>query len=348
MKSKKIISDNKYYFLQSDIEKHPTMLKRKGEYIMEIFAAIIFIIFLGGLLMQVIGFLMPLFVGMFYVSLILLGLYCIYLIYQAIYFESKKFLRIKKEIQQYTNECNELNVHIEELKNTYADIRHIDYGNATYTDNSIYRFKRPELNKIKKEYNVHECSLSVCRSAQQQPFKYVCKYFNIDTNEKTLEVFEKVFNDFSAAEQGKILLVEKKEEIIGDLSSKIPFLIKWLGKKTLPRKLGFDDIDLSKAYFPKYTFHYVSAGGNSSMKCDVTFDLENLEKFITYLSDIVKFRKSVAGQRSLMTSQLREKIKIRDNYTCQKCGISTKDEPHLLLEIDHIIPLAKKRTYDRR
>ena len=42
-----------------------------------------------------------------------------------------------------------------------------------------------------------------------------------------------------------------------------------------------------------------------------------------------------------MTSKLREKIKRRDNYTCQICGISTRDEPHLLLEIDHIVPLAK-------
>ena len=31
----------------------------------------------------------------------------------------------------------------------------------------------------------------------------------------------------------------------------------------------------------------------------------------------------------------------RDNYTCQKCGLSIKDEPNLLLEIDHIIPLSK-------
>lgn len=42
-----------------------------------------------------------------------------------------------------------------------------------------------------------------------------------------------------------------------------------------------------------------------------------------------------------MTSQLREKIKIRDNYTCQICGLSTEQEPNLLLEIDHIIPISK-------
>ena len=42
-----------------------------------------------------------------------------------------------------------------------------------------------------------------------------------------------------------------------------------------------------------------------------------------------------------MTSALREKIKQRDNFTCRNCGLSTQQEPNLLLEIDHIIPLSK-------
>ena len=42
-----------------------------------------------------------------------------------------------------------------------------------------------------------------------------------------------------------------------------------------------------------------------------------------------------------MTSSLRRKILDRDNFTCQLCGNSNKSEPNLLLEIDHIIPLAK-------
>ena len=42
-----------------------------------------------------------------------------------------------------------------------------------------------------------------------------------------------------------------------------------------------------------------------------------------------------------MTSNLREKIKNRDNYACKICGLSVEKEPNLLLEIDHIIPLSK-------
>ena len=34
-------------------------------------------------------------------------------------------------------------------------------------------------------------------------------------------------------------------------------------------------------------------------------------------------------------------IKNRDNFTCCSCGNSIYDEPNLLLEIDHIIPVSK-------
>ena len=77
------------------------------------------------------------------------------------------------------------------------------------------------------------------------------------------------------------------------------------------------------------------------MSCDVVLNIGNLDRFVNYLAELVKFRKSVAGQRALMTTTLREKIKRRDNYTCQCCGNSVMKEPNLLLEIDHIIPLSK-------
>ena len=87
------------------------------------------------LIIALIVLLMPVFVAIFYIALVALGLYCIYLIYQTIYFKSNKFLDIKNEIKTYADECNELNLHIEELKSAYLDIKHLDYGNATYTDN---------------------------------------------------------------------------------------------------------------------------------------------------------------------------------------------------------------------
>ena len=266
----------------------------------------------------------------------------IYLFYAYFcYFESEEFLEITEKIKNYTKECNELNDHVEELKNSYIKFEKADFGQAEYIDNSLYNYKRPELKKMRENTNIYNCSRSVCKNAKEQPFKYLCKYFDIKPTEKNLEIFEKTLNDFSAAEQGKKLLKKQRDEILISIIDQVPFLIIWLDTKQLIRKLGFQDIDFSDLYFPKFSFNYISSGGNSSMQCNITLDLENLERFIDYLSKLIKFKKSIAGQRALMTSSLREKIKERDNYTCQHCGLSTEQEPNLLLEIDHIIPLSK-------
>lgn len=264
-----------------------------------------------------------------------------YFIYEYKYYKSEEFLEIKNSIKNHIKECNDLNEHIEELKKSYIDFKQTDYGQAIYTDNSSYNYKRPQLKNVTNSNNVYNCSLSVCKNAQQQPFKYLCKYFNIKPDEETLEKFEKVLNDFSAAEQGKVLLNNRKYEILNSIMDKIPFLIKTFSKNKLSRELGFREINFSQLYFPKFTFQYTSAGGNAATKCDIIFNIDTLNGFIEYLSGLIKFKKSVAGQRALMTSKLREHIKERDNYTCKKCSISTKKEPHLLLEIDHIIPLSK-------
>ncbi|MBQ8379127.1 MAG: hypothetical protein IJX42_08365, partial [Oscillospiraceae bacterium] len=127
----------------------------------------------------------------------------------------------------------------------------------------LFNFKRSELKKYKKESNIYDCSLTVCKNAQQQPFKYICKYFNIQANEQTLANFEKVFNDFSAADQGRNLLVLKKKEILSTVSYQIPFFIRHFRREKLAKKLGFNDIDLTDVHYPSFCFRYISEGGNS-------------------------------------------------------------------------------------
>lgn len=270
-----------------------------------------------------------------------LTLFVIWKIYEYTYYNGKKFNQLKKDLNSYALSCNALNDHIEELKETYSDIRKTNYGNAELNDASRYNFKRTEQLKAKKSEYIYECSATVCKNAEQQPFKYLCKYFNIKPNEESLESFENVLNNFSAAEEGKQLLNNELEKIKESIKNDIPFLIGTFTMKKFMLRLGFKAIDFSTLHFPVYTFRYVSAGGNKSTHCNIRLDIFNLNNFVEYLSEIVKFKKSAAGQRSLMTLTLREKIKQRDNYTCQKCGLSIEDERNLLLEIDHIIPISK-------
>lgn len=264
-----------------------------------------------------------------------------YKIYETLYFKSEKFLEIKGEFEKYTKDCNELNNYIEDLKNTYADIKQTDFGSASIDFKNKHNYKNTNLKNTSKNAYVYDCTASVLKNAHSQPFKYLCKYFNIEPKEQTLENYETVLNNYMSAEDGKMGLKNQLSELRNTLKKKIPLLISHMGMKNVLKKLGIKEVDFTTVYFPTYIFKYVSPGGNKNEECKIVLDIKNLTSFIEYLSELVKFKKSVAGQRALMTPKLREKIKTRDNFTCQICGNTTSIEPNLLLEIDHINPLAK-------
>lgn len=257
------------------------------------------------------------------------------------YYKSENFLIIKNAMIKLTNECNKLNEHIESLRDVEDNFKKNNYGNVKIVDTSRYNYKRRELRKFSNSSHVYNCSLSVCRSAREKPFDYICKYFNIPKNEESLEYFEELLNNFSAVEEGRKYLLQKKAKILATIKNKIPWYIDKFSSKRLEKELGFAEIDLSNLHIPKYIMQYISPAGNSSMETTVDMNASNLDEFISYLDAHIKYRNSIKGQRALMTSKLRQEIKKRDNYTCCNCGNNVYDEPNLLLEIDHIIPLSK-------
>ena len=260
------------------------------------------------------------------------------------YFKTEEFLNLKGGIADHIQECVDLNDHIRGLKSSYADIETMDYGEGKLYDASTYNMQRKHWSGLSTNTATHHCSLEVVKRASEQPFVYLCKFFKIKPNEDTLAKLEYALNNFLAAEQGKMLLINEQDTIISEAIKYVPEFVMKYDEYEVKKRLGFIVVDLRNLYFPVYTFHYVSAGGNSTSKFDFVMDLEQLERFIAYVADSVRFTKSAAGQRALMTARLRESIKVRDNFTCQICDLSTSDEKNLLLEIDHIIPISKGGT----
>lgn len=105
-------------------------------------------------------------------------------------------------------------------------------------------------------------------------------------------------------------------------------------------RLGFATIDES-VLTVEYKFSYTSGGGMAQRSFTVPMTEETIAELIRVLESKLTASAFVKEQRTLMTKKLREFIKIRDNFTCCNCGNSTHVEPNLLLEIDHIIPVAK-------
>ena len=270
---------------------------------------------------------------------ILVSVSVVYL-YRYFYFKSEKFLRLKTRIEDNITDCNNLNDHISALGKTTIGSNQLNYGEGIYYDSSKWSFRRPSFKYQAKAPNIYQCSRTVCDNARRQPFKYVCKYFNIEPNETNLRKFENLLNNLQSAREGMLLLKKERDAIYKSIKGEIPFLIK-LDKKKLNSELGLYEIQLETIVFPSYIFQYVSSGGNSSLNFELNMDFAQLNLFIEYLDAMIKKRSSMRGQRALMTGALRQKIKIRDNYTCQECGNSTYNEPNLLLEIDHIKPISK-------
>ena len=260
--------------------------------------------------------------------------------YSQWYFESKDFFAIKNRIVSYIQDCNELNAHINDLE-THLNAAKSDYGEAVSADTSLYDYKRPYLLLNKGENTFYTTNLNLYRNAEIQPYKYFCKYFNIDKDEATLADFEDTLNAFCAIQEGKTLLEAEKNRILETMGNDIPSIIKTYAREKLEYQLGFEEVGFHQLSYPIFTFQYVSAGGLSSLEFEILFDEEGLERFIVYLSNEIKYLQSAKYQRALMSKKLREYIKRRDNYTCRYCKNSTHIEANLLLEIDHIIPLSK-------
>ena len=262
-------------------------------------------------------------------------------LYEHFYYKGEAFLALKERADKHVRDCNELNEHLEELRNTKIGFDKSQYGHADYHDNSSWNFQRKEYAKISNASNVHNCSRTVCDNSRKEPMKYVCKYFNFKADNETLSQFEDMLNNFSAAEEGRSSLLAEKKDLLNGLYEEIPYLIKTFSKERFEKELGFEDIDLSDTHYPKFIFRYVSSGGNASTENVITMDISNLNAMVNYLDSRIKWSKSVAGQRALMTSSLRRSILERDGHTCKQCGASLSTEPHLLLEVDHIVPVSK-------
>lgn len=257
------------------------------------------------------------------------------------YFKSEEFLEHKALVDSMLKEYHEISEYARTIPNNnqfiYDEDVHQHSHLAHYENTSTYDYKRDRNVRYLSD-NVYPASLHIVKRASEEPIKYLCKYFNIEANEKNLRQLEEIGNNISRMENTIENLYMRFNQIVSDFNPP-EFIVKHF-KDELLDQIGIHLPSIEPEY-SEYIFEYVSPGGNSSQRTVILFDVETVEAVAEYISEQIKFRDSVAGQRALMTKAYREKIKQRDNYTCQMCGVSTEEQSLLLLEVDHIIPVSK-------
>ena len=259
------------------------------------------------------------------------------------YFASPEFLAHKEEIASVIAEHNELSEYISEIQQKRSfQIGSSESGSnahlASFENTSKFAYKR---DKNKVEYGsmfVHNASLQVVRNASIEPIKYLIKYFDVSPTEDKLAEVENLGESVSRLENA-IQNLKVREEGISSTFAPPKFILKHYLEE-FQSQIGLT-VPLLEVPYSVYSFEYQSAGGNSGQKTTVKLDSQTIDRLVETLAEKINFRKSAAGQRTLMTARLRSYIKERDEFTCKICNISTSDEAHLLLEIDHIMPISK-------
>lgn len=297
------------------------------------------------IMLILLGLLIYIFVLLFPIFLTLLGLYITYRIIRYIrknkFFKSERFLQYKDEVDYTVKSYNEIADYVKHIPNKNQFIpteKRNEYAHlATFENTSTHNYRRDRNIKTVAD-NVYPASLQVVRRASEEPIKYLCKYFNIKATQDNLEQLQEIGENISRMENTIENLKKRQKKIEIDFNP--PKYIMKYYQKELMDNLGVKVPKINVQY-AKYIFEYTSSGGNSSQESVIIFDGETVEAVSSYVSEKIKYNKSAAAQRTLMTSSLRNKIKERDNYTCQMCSASIKEQNLLLLEIDHIIPVSK-------
>lgn len=281
-------------------------------------------------------------VGLVALTVILIANPLIWKFRKHLYFDSDEFHALRAEAASVVFEHNEVVNYVAAIRSQgsfalgySATGQHAHL--ASYDNNSAWNYKR-DRNIADYAPNVHNASLQIVNKAKQEPIKYLMKYFSIKADPATLAEVQRVAQDVARLENAVENVVDRETDIVSKMAP--PAFVLRRYAQVFWDLIG---VELSpiRVPYPTYTFQYVSAGGNSGQSASITLDTEVFDVLSATLVEKIRWTKSAAGQRSLMTARLRNQIKHRDNYACKMCGVALRDQPHLLLEIDHIIPVSR-------
>lgn len=255
------------------------------------------------------------------------------------YYNSQDFANVKNACEVLMSSQREFNEYIDEKVQSISQL----FGTRVVRDETIINDEFNYIRPYKKTITpfTAEVSASVFASAENSPLDYIVKYFypNKKTYPEQIQKLHKLVEEIETLKDAKQIIENYKQEYQQFLGN-VPSFIMENDEAGFYSRLGFATVD-ENALTVEYRFSYTSGGGMAQRYFNVPMTEETIVELIKTLESKLTATAFAKEQRNLMTKKLREFIKERDNYTCCTCGNSTHVEPNLLLEIDHIIPVAK-------
>lgn len=255
------------------------------------------------------------------------------------YYESSGFLRVKESCEVLMSSQREFNEYINEKVQSISQF----FGSRVVRDETIHDDEYNYIRPYKKTITpfTAEVSAAVFASAENNPLEYIVKYFYPSKRlyPKQIRKLYRLVEELETLRDAKQIIENYKAEYqqyLGD----VPRFVMENDEAGFYSRLGFATIDES-VLTVEYKFSYTSGGGMAQRSFTVPMTEETIAELIKVLESKLTATAFAKEQRTLMTKKLREFIKSRDNFTCCNCGNSVYIEPNLLLEIDHIIPVAR-------
>lgn len=257
----------------------------------------------------------------------------------AEYYESSDFATIKHACSALMDAQYEFNEYIRQKVNSISDYFGIRISRTQTVNSDKYHYTRTYKKNLAAF--TAEVSSTVFASAENEPLKYVVKYFypERDKYPEAIEKLQYLIGELETLKDAKTILDNNKQEYQQYLQG-VPHFVFQYDETGFYTRLGFADIS-EAALTVEYKFTYTSNGGMAQRTFSVPMTEETIRDLVSTLQNKLTYKEFAKEQRNLMTERLRNVIKGRDNFTCCNCGNSISNEPNLLLEIDHIIPIAK-------
>lgn len=255
------------------------------------------------------------------------------------YYQSSDFLKLKETCEVMMSSQREFNEYITEKVHSISQL----FGTRVIRNETVNKDEYQYIRPYKKTITpfTAEVSAAVFASAENNPLEYIVKNFypNKSLYPEQLQKLYLLVEELETLKDAKEIIENYKTEYQQYLGG-VPDYIMEEDEAGFYSRLGFANIDES-VLTVEYKFAYTSGGGMAQRSFTVPMTEENIIELIKVLENKLTATAFAKEQRSLMTKKLRDFIKQRDNFTCCQCGNSTYAEPNLLLEIDHIIPVAK-------
>ena len=261
------------------------------------------------------------------------------------YFASPEFQMHRQRTTTLASEYNEVASYVHDIytggvyelgTSTNGMYSHLATVEIQQPKNWQFLRKKPE----ERPPHVYTASASIIQEAERDPIGSLTKYFHIEADLQTLKDVQRLSDDIARLETAIDNVRRREEDMLAHINPP-QYIIKHYANEFWS-KLNVCYAGLTVPY-PVYRFEYTSINGKENRAVTVTLDTPTLDALSETLERKIRWAWPEGGKRTLMTAQLRQRIKERDNYTCQNpgCGNSIMRERILILEVVYKVPLSE-------